>query len=305
MKLRGIEFGNILGASGVQGFFGEGYWFHKMMRPLGLNFDDVTFVSKTATLPSREGNMPLKADYTPKELFPECVKIYLRRGIVVNAVGLSNPGIEPLLNTGMWQRRTCPFFISITSLADTPKKRLEEFREIIYTIGARKDEFSAPFGLQVNLSCPNTEHNPRELINESEKVLNIAGELGVPVVPKYSIASAPMPAIFELNSHPECDALCISNAIPFSTFSDTPSPLEKFNGGGVSGSALSSMVCDRIFELRKMGFTKPINGGGGILHSSDVKKYYDAGASSVFIGSVVLLRPWRIKAIKETANTIF
>ena len=54
VKLRGIEFGNVLAASGVQGFFGEDYWFHKLTRP---NFSGVTFVSKTATVSPRPGNL--------------------------------------------------------------------------------------------------------------------------------------------------------------------------------------------------------------------------------------------------------
>ena len=45
MKLKGIPFGNVFGASGVQGFFGEGYWFHPYLKPFGLDFGDATFVA--------------------------------------------------------------------------------------------------------------------------------------------------------------------------------------------------------------------------------------------------------------------
>src|SRR3989344_7751324 len=38
MKLRGIEFGRVWGASGVLGFFGEGYWFHPYLKRFGLDF---------------------------------------------------------------------------------------------------------------------------------------------------------------------------------------------------------------------------------------------------------------------------
>ena len=215
MKLRGIDFGNVLGASGVQGFLGEGYWFHKMWHLFGLNFDGMTFVAKTATLLPRKGNMPLTRHYTPRQLFPRCVKAKTLRGVMLNSVGLSNPGLGALLGTGEWQKRVTPFLLSIMSLADTPKKRLEEMRLMVETIGFAKDSFSKPFGLQINLSCPNTGHDPRELIGESAKVLEIAASLGVPVMPKYSIASAPIQAVRELNDHPDCDAICVSNTLPF------------------------------------------------------------------------------------------
>ena len=48
MNQRVADFGPVWGASGVQGFFGEGYWFHRWVP--GLSFDGCTFVAKTTTL---------------------------------------------------------------------------------------------------------------------------------------------------------------------------------------------------------------------------------------------------------------
>lgn len=312
MKLREIDFGNVLGASGVQGFFGEGYWFHRLYSPFGLNFEDMTFISKTATLLFRKGNMPLTKRYTPCNPFPKCIKVKLLRGIMLNSVGLSNPGIGTLLGIDRWQKRTNPFLISVMSLANTPKKRLEELRIIIEMIGFCKDSFSAPFGLQINLSCPNTEHDPSELIEESVEVLEVANTLGIPIMPKYSIASAPIQAVMQLNDYIGCDAICVSNALPFgwqgvdwkSVWGSKTSPLAKLGGGALSGKILRPLVCEWIMRLRDAGFTKPINGGGGIMCLQDVRHYYNAGASSIFLGSVAILRPWRTKAIINHANSL-
>jgi dihydroorotate dehydrogenase (NAD+) catalytic subunit len=312
MKLRNIDFGNVLGASGVQGFFGEGYWFHKMWSLFGLDFTNMTFVAKTTTLNPCKGNMPLTRHYTPRNMFPGCVKVRPFRGVMLNSVGLSNPGISTLLGTGKWQERTEPFLLSVMSLAETPEKRLEELRIMVGVIGSVKDSFSAPFGLQINLSCPNTGHNPNELIGESVRVLEMATSLGVPVMPRYSIASAPIQAIWELNDHPDCDAICVSNTLPFgwqsvdwqNVWGSDTSPLAKLGGGGLSGKTLRPFVCEWITRLRDAGFTKPINGGGGILCPQDVNSYHDAGASSIFLGSVAVLRPWRVKAIINQANSL-
>lgn len=128
-------------------------------------------------------------------------------------------------------------------------------------IGFCKGDFSAPFGLQINLSCPNTGHDPHELIGESAKVLEIASSLGVPIMPKYSIASAPIKAVFRLNDHPYCDAICVSNTLPFgwqgidwkSVWGSTTSPLAKLGGGGLSGKTLRPLVCEWIMRLRDAG----------------------------------------------------
>ncbi len=313
MKLRDIEFGNVMGASGVQGFFGEGYWFHQPWRALGLSFKGMTFVAKTATPQLQLGNMPLSKKFTPKELFPSCVKIKIRKGLMLNAVGLSNPGLKVFLEAGKWQSRTRPFFISITSLANTSNQRIEEIKQMTDLLGQYQHDFKAPFGIQINLSCPNTGHDPKVLIGESSKVLDILSALDVPLMPKYSIASAPIPAMMELEQHPQCDAICVSNTIGFGlpqidwkkTWGTTTSPLAHLGGGGISGKVLKPLVCQWIKDIREAGFTKPIHGGGGILGIEDVHDFHHAGASSIFIGSVASLRPWRVRRIIDCANGLF
>jgi len=312
MKLRGIEFGNILGASGVQGFFGEGYWFHELWRYFGLDFDGMTFTSKTATLNLRKGNMPLDLHYAPINLFPMCIKTKWWRGIMLNAVGLSNPGLQTLLDEHVWQTRIEPFMISIMLVEDTPEKRREELEAIVESLASRKGDFQAPYGLQINISCPNTGLITHALVAESTQILEIAGKLGVPLMLKISIASFPTQAVMELNAHPDCDAICVSNTLPFGwrgidwerEWGSSTSPLQKFGGGGLSGAPLRRLVCVWIAELRDKGFTKPINGGGGILSVKDVSRYHEAGASSVFIGSVAALRPWRVSSIIAQANKL-
>lgn len=311
MKLKGIDFGNILGASGVQGFYREGYWYHVPYSWfLRLSFAGMTFVAKTVTLNSNKGNMPLQDNYQPREYVPDCIKIKARRGLMLNAVGLSNPGLETMLKLSEWKMETQPFMISIMSLADTPEKRLDEFIRMAELINEHKGGFRSPFGIQVNLSCPNTEHDPRKLIAESAKVIDTLSQLGVPIMPKYSIATAPIEAIMELDQHSHCDAICVSNTLPFGwsgvdwkkVWGSNTSPLDKFGGGGLSGKHLRPLVCEWIKRLRDTGFSKPINGGGGIMSKRDVKLFNEAGASSVFIGSVVALRPWRVRSIIRTAN---
>lgn len=313
MRLRGIEFGSALSASGTQGFFGEGYWFHKPFEKAGLlSFDDATFVAKTVTLLGNKGNMKLNSDSSPKLWFPSCIKANPLSGNMLNSVGLSNFGLGYYLGDGQWQKRDRPFWISLMSLAPTSEKRLSEFELMAEMLSLYQNDFSAPFGIQINLSYPNTEHDPSEIMKEAEAILNILNSIGVPLMLKYSIATAPIPAIMKLNDNPYCDAICVSNTLPYNwegidwnkAWGSEVSPLADLGGGGLSGKALRPLVCRYIALLRESGFTKPINGGGGIFCQEDVRKYYHAGASSIFIGSVAVLAPWQVKPIITTANNL-
>lgn len=327
MKLRGIEFGNVLGASGAQGFFGEGYWFHRFWKPFGLDFTGMTFVAKTTTLNGREGNMPMQEDgITPREFMPRCIfpnfsrvknipisiRMFLN-GLMLNAVSLSGPGAEPLLETGRWQDLTERFFISVMSVARTAEERILEIRSFVKKLAQYMPDFKSKFGLQINISCPNVGLNIDELVYEAETHLDIASELEVALMPKFNVLT-PVTVAKQIAEHPSCDALCISNTIPWGKlperinwkklFGTDVSPLAEFGGGGLSSWPLLPLVEEWVREARKIGIIMPINAGGGMLAPRDVNTLARAGASSVFLGSIASLRPWRVKATIRYANQL-
>lgn len=315
MELRGIPFGSVFDASGVRGFFGEGYWYHRYLRPLGLRFDHATFVAKTTTLLPRVGNMPMRSNgVTPIERRPQCIVVRPFRGVALNAVGLSGPGAQALLGDGRWQRRTEPFFLSFMSVAQTVDERWRELALFVALLQPRLREFRAPIGLQINFSCPNVGVHSAALVEEALSALGIASKLGIPLMPKLNIL-APVAVAKEISEHPACDALCVSNTIPWGSlpdripwrelFSSDESPLAQYGGGGLSGAPLLPLVAAWVRDARAAGITTPINAGGGILAPRDVDVLHDAGASSVFIGSMAILRGWRIARTIARARYVF
>jgi dihydroorotate dehydrogenase len=305
MKLRGIPFGNVLSASGVQGFFGEGYWFHPYLEPFGLDFSNFTFVAKTTTLEARPGNLPLRDDFTPCEQMPKCIHVKPWQGVALNALGLSGPGASVLLQTGRWQERQKPFFISFMSVDKTAQGRLDELKGFVELFGRYLPQFRAPVGLQINYSCPNVGLHLDGLLDEVGEGLSIASRLGIPLMPKFNVMLPPK-AAKEIGEHPLCDALCISNTIPYGQLLEwseweklfgPSSPLKPYGGGGLSGKPLLPLVLKWLVEIRSIGFTKPINAGGGILSLHDARRVAYAGADSIFLGSIAFLRPWRVRKI--------
>ena len=309
MKLKGIEFGKVLGASGVQGFFGEGYWFHKYLKPFGLDFRNMTFVAKTTTLNQRDGNMPLRGNFTPREWMPKCIYVNHLRGIALNSVGLSGPGTRALFAATRWQMRQKPFFISFMSVEKTAKERLYELTVFVDIIKSYLPRFRAPVGLQINYSCPNAGVHIDGLLQEAEEGLSIASKLGIPLMPKFSVVLHPKVAR-EIAKHPACDAICISNTVPYGQMPDKIdwqklfgpySPLDNYGGGGLSGKLLLPLLLEWLEEARNIGLEKPINAGGGILCLKDAKKVMGL-ADSIFLGSIAFLRPWRVANIVRTIN---
>ncbi|MEK7493788.1 MAG: hypothetical protein AAB630_01390 [Patescibacteria group bacterium] len=317
MVLRGIDFGPVLDASGTRGFFGEGYPYHEIFSHVGLDFAGSTFVAKTMTLEPRTGNMRgLRADGTmPWLAFRQsCIVVRPLKGVALNAVGLSNPGAEALFSQKLWQNRTDPFFLSFMSAKETMRERIEELKKFINLFCISLRGFSRGVGLQLNYSCPNAGVHHDDLVAEVRKGLSIASSLRIPLMPKFNVLF-PIEAAAEISKDPACDALCVSNTIPWGQlharidwrdlFGASHSPLARFGGGGLSGAPLLPLTAEWVRNARAQGITKPINAGGGILRPRDVVTLAETGASSVFIGSVAMLRPWRVHRIIKKAHKVF
>jgi dihydroorotate dehydrogenase len=312
MILRGIEFGPVHAASGAMGFFGEGYWFHRLGRPFGLDFNRVTLVAKTTTLEANPGNMRLNADFTPAELFPDCIKVNMRTGSTLNAIALSGPGARALFDTRRWQGHKRPFFLSFMSVKGARDERMAELNAFIWMLKAELVRFRSRIGLQINFSCPNTGHALAELADEVGEALDMAAFLGIPLVPKFNVNFSPAQAA-ELGRHQACDAICISNTLPWADlpgdvrlaeFGSLESPLAHLKGGGYSGPYLYRRVLDWIVDARSAGYAKPFVAGGGIREPwQAVQLRALAGANSaIFLGSIAMTRGWRLRAAAREAS---
>lgn len=327
MILRGVNFGPAWLGSGAGGFFGEGYWFHTLYATMflkGFCPEEFTFVAKTTTMESRlgkkhgqEGNMELKSDFTPVDHFPDCIVAGPRgfvRGEMLNAVGLAGPGAQSLFLHHGWHNKKAPFFLSFmtTKKGEEAFAQMDEFRALLeYYVR----DFCAPIGLQINLSCPNAGVDLETAAREACVALDIFAPLGIPLVPKFNVLMS-VDVVKKIAEHPACDAIHVSNTIPYSKMSERidwwmgeKSPLaqgdRQYGGGGLSGAQLLWPVHDWVVAARAAGITKPINAGGGILCWQHVDRMKEAGADGISIATAVALRPWRLRSIVDRAHEVF
>lgn len=310
-------FGPVWDAAGLRGFFGEGYWFHRVA-PFWLSFKGSTFVSKTVTSYSQAGNMPLTENYTPRERFPDCIYYDRRTGDTINSVGLSGPGVQKLVECGEWERIKDPFFISWMPVGKTFDEKLVEAHIFVREVRRQLGFLSTKqLGIQFNVSCPNVGADHGHLLEEAGLLLDVLGALDLPIVVKLNLLMSPE-AARELARHPRCSGLCISNTLPFGTLLEESwwqkrypngSPLyqrsESFGNGGLSGPALFPFVRDWVHHFRRLDPDTHVNAGGGIWHADNVDDLELAGASSVFIGTVAMHQPWRVPGIIRRAHEVF
>lgn len=328
MLLRGNKFPNVWCASGARGFFKERYKYHFLAILLGMTWKRTAFVSKTTTLSYNKGNMPLARNrISPKQLHPKCIKVYPWYAHTLNAVGLSGPGAEYLFKTRRWDKIKEPFMISFMTIADTKEERLNEFRHFCRLMKRYMSRFEAypnRIAVQLNFACPNTGHDLHKRYAELKEMLDIAADLGIPVVVNFN-PLVPVNVIMVCQEHPACDAVWIANtimwespgseAINWALFKDSghipgnlTSPLTARGfkqPGGLSGPQCLPFTIKKVGEARDAGFTKPIIAGNGVQRREDVIALREAGASGVALGIVGMVRPWRMRGIIKEAHWQF
>lgn len=258
--------------------------------------------------------MVLDADWRPVDLLPSCIVVKPFKGVALNSVGLSNPGIRLLAEA--WADSAAdlggPWLLSMMSVESTASSRLAELKEMVSWVASRG--LPGRPGLQINLSCPNVGIDPSSLVDEASAALDIAEELDLPTLLKVNVLF-PVEAARVLSSHRRCDGFVCSNTIPWGKlpevidwkglFGTDVSPLAHIGGGGLSGAPLLPVVAGWLKVVRHVGVTCPIVGGGGILDPAGADFLLDAGADAVELGSISFLRPWRVASVIGHVNRRF
>jgi dihydroorotate dehydrogenase len=299
-------------------FTGDGYLYHevyKLMYP-GFRFKGATHIAKTTLWGRNEGNMPWnERTLQPRSLFPDCIYIDRKKKIMLNAVGLSGPGLEDLGNRGKWQEMKKPFFISIMVMGDTPEKRLRQIQDIYWWFMNNLPDFITEVGIEINITCPNTKHSPLELAEEVSEWLKIFSGLGVHIRVKLNL-EIPIETIRNIAESGFCHSLSLTNTAKFGSvphlidwdrlFDGKPSPLAKYGGGGLSGWPLYEPGINKLQEVCSVIPKEiPVYYGGGIEHASQIEEVKWAGASGIVLGATMgMFYPNEIQQAITKANTI-
>lgn len=323
--VKGEKCGTIFCATGALGFYGEGYPFHslppwakasKLLRQMGFSGKTMTLEPRRGKKYGEAGNMPLKEDgVTPEEFLPRCIYTNFITGEMINAVGLTNWSLEFYLQLGQFKKRKDPYFISVMLMSATAAEREAELREICRLLKKYLPPGTLVI-LQINFGCPNSGHDLHEFYDEICRLVELAKSLVD--IPVFTNTNALMPTKVLVEVGRIADGLWIGNTIPFGDPTvgghfhwerfGKESPLRRRGinaDGGLSGPACLPLTIDKVHQLRDSGVHVPIVGGNGIRTTQDVTDLKRAGCNAVFVGSVVVVRPHRVEAIKSHAERIF
>ena len=264
----------IIIASGTFGYdgYGRGYDTFDSLSKLGA------VIPKTFTMNPRTGN--------PE---PRWYPISFRQGledgetILLNSVGLTNPGIDD----GIKYLKSVKTSIPIPIFGSISGDSVEEFTLMASKINGTQ----TCHALELNLSCPNTEtgsmfSHDKDLVHDVIK--NVTGNIALPVIAKLSPNVPNIVEIAKAAVGAGAQALTISNTIPALKIDiKTGSPVLGNIWGGLSGKSLKPISLALIYQIRK-ALDIPIIGVGGVFSAEDIIEYIMAGAQAVQIGSANL-----------------
>jgi dihydroorotate dehydrogenase len=218
-------------------------------------------------------------------------------GWMQNRVGLRNPGARAaaahLARHALDLPATWGLNLAVSpGVADIDKSR----EEIVEAAGLFGDAFAGleagPSWVTLNLSCPNTEDDPRgvqstDLAGElcGALVEAIEAPLWVKIGPDLS--DEQLSGIVRVCGETGVRAVVATNTLP------QPVP-EGAGVAGVSGTRLRSSALDMVSRLNRTidvsGLPLDIVGGGGILSGRDMLAFRAAGARAAMLYTAMVLR---------------
>ncbi len=276
---------DFVASSGALGWDGRGWPWEWPLRWTGL-LDPSQFlvITKTVTLLPRRGNLRWWCPWRCVRKIP---------GGYVNAVGLTNPGLDEWFN---W------YYLSVceapwkTVLSIAPQDKAEA-AAMAWKVRIM-DVFGAVRGIEVNVSCPNTGDAPG--VDKAVDIVRVVAEVSEkPVLVKLGWQDDFLGVCSDLDDGTVV-AFDLINTVPWDQCQEylgeyaSPSPLAKYGlMGGVSGKPMASCSRQALKRAKYTGIKTPVISGGGVYTLDDVRERFDMGADAVAFGTLFLKAPWR------------
>lgn len=205
---------------------------------------------------------------------------------MLNAVGLSNPGIDEALGElhAFKKMSDAPLIGSI--FAGTP----EEFAEVAEKISAAPIDF-----LEVDISCPNVSTEFGDPFAYSIPAVaaitsQVKAKTKVPVIMKLSPNAWNITELAKAAEANGADAITAVNTVSGMAINvRSRTPILHNRQGGVSGPALFPIALNCVYHLYE-AVKIPIIGTGGVTSGEDALAMVMAGATLVGVGSAVYFR---------------
>ena len=260
VNLCGVTLKNpVVAASGTFGFGREYNELYDIGRLGGVS-------TKGLTLEPRLGNL------TPR--------IAESRGVILNAVGLQNPGAEHFIAHDLeWLKGT-----GTAVIANVAGKTLEEYAAICARLDGLADM------IELNISCPNVRCGGMAFGIRPESVREVtriskAALKKTPLMVKLSPNVESVAANARAAEEGGADAVSLVNTFTGMAIDiERRRPVLANNTGGVSGAGIKPIAVRMVFEAEH-AVKIPVVGMGGITCAEDAVEFLLAGAVAVQVGT--------------------
>ncbi|MHA1654677.1 MAG: dihydroorotate dehydrogenase [Candidatus Thorarchaeota archaeon] len=226
----------------------------------------------------------------PREGHPGPI-VAASHGGLLNAVGLTNPGIDAFADEILLLREwNVPFVLSIFG------STVDE----IVRVAVRGVEAGAP-ALELNLSCPHAEisqiaHDPETTY---EYVRAVRDAVDCPILAKLSPNASDIVAVGLAAERAGADAVVAVNTLRGMRIDiDLQQPVLGNLVGGLSGPPVFPVAVRCVYDLFS-ALSIPIVGVGGVTTWRDAIEMHMAGASAIQVGTAVLKGVEVFKRIKR------
>ncbi len=217
---------------------------------------------------------------------PNPVIVEFESGLM-NAVGLSNPGVDGFLD----EVRHAVKEAGVPVIASVFGRTAEEFGIVAGRISEVKPDL-----IELNISCPNVGDElgrpfgtePRTAARVTEIVKN---STKVPVIVKLTPNAADIAAVARAAEQAGADALSAVNTLGPGMMIDirAAKPVLANRRGGLSGPAIRPIAVRCVYDIYE-AVNIPLLGMGGVTTGKDAVEMLMAGASAVGLGSAVHYR---------------
>jgi dihydroorotate dehydrogenase (NAD+) catalytic subunit len=205
-------------------------------------------------------------------------------GGIINAIGLSNPGVDLFYSELEKIERSTPTVASIYGASGN------EFAQIAAKVENLVDL------IELNVSCPHAQKGCGASIGEDpeltgEVVKAVKSAVEVPIIVKLTPNVTDIVEIALSAQKAGCDGLTLINSLGpgMKIDIDTANPILSNKFGGLSGPAIKPVALRCVFDVYE-AVEIPVVGVGGISDYKDAIEFIFAGAKCVQIGTSIMYK---------------
>lgn len=259
VKICGVQFSNpVIAASGTFGFGREYNELYDISLVGGVS-------TKGLTLEPRPGN--------------SVPRIAEGKSVILNAVGLQNPGVEEFIKNDLeWLKS------ETTVIANVAGRTLEDYQGICARLDGLVDM------IELNISCPNVRAGGMALGVKPQNVEEVtrlckAQLKSTPLIVKLSPNVESIAVNAQAAQRGGADCISLINTLTGMVIDiERRRPVIANNTGGVSGAGIMPIALRMVYEAAH-AVSIPVIGMGGITCGRDAIAFMMAGARAVQVGT--------------------